>query len=241
MTAQRDAAGTAAASQPGREHPAGATPPCTPVDITQTDHTLDTASRMLLRDCAPVRVADLAASLGETPAALEPLLAGYEHRGRLKRDGDAVVASLGVSALPSEYQMWFGERRMWAWCAKTALGVVSALGLGGRVAGRSPLTGAELSVTIDGAAHTGSSLVMFWPADTMRASCGSAELEYCPSLALFEDAQAAWTWAHQRGFPGEVVTLREAVSRSREYWAPILDLQGHGSDLAARLSGRAAG
>lgn len=223
-----DAAGAPAGSPPGQ-----------PVALGQTDRTLNAACRMLLRAAAPIRVADLAAVLDEEPAALAPLIAEYCRRGRMKCDDDRVVASLGLSAVPSDFEIRFGNRQMWAWCAKSALGLVSALGLGGLVSGRSPLTGSALTVTVDRSGRASDGLAVFWPADTVRDSCGSAELEYCPAFVMLENLRAARSWARQRGFPGEALTTEEAVARAAEYWAPVLDLTGQGSDLSARLSGAA--
>jgi hypothetical protein len=225
-----DVAGTEAGLSPGHA-----------VALGQTDRTLDVACRMLLRAGGPIAVSDLAAELQEDPAPLRSLIAEYARRGRLTCDDDTVIASLGLSAVPSDYEIRFGTGQMWAWCAKSALGLVSALGLGGLVIGRSPVTGAPVTVTVDRSGRVSGGLACFWPADTLRDSCGSAELEYCPAFVILESLPAARSWARQRGFPGEALTIEEAAARSAAYWVPILDLTGHGSDLTARLSGAAEG
>jgi hypothetical protein len=214
--------------------------PDSAVRLGETDAMLNQACRMLLRVGAAIRVADLAAGLGTDPAALEPLIAEYERRGRMKRDGGMIIAALGLSAVPSEYEVSFGRRRMWAWCAKSALGLVSALRLGGEVAGRCPATGVPVSVAFpgDGVGHQAdAALAVFWPADTMRDTCGSAETDYCPAFAILENAQAAADWAERQGFPGEVLTTKEAVTRAATYYAPVVDLSGLGGDLTLLLAG----
>jgi len=216
------------------------------VRLGETDAMLNQACRMLLRagPGAGVPVTDLAAGLGTEPAALEPLIAEYERRGRMKRDGGRIVAALGLSAVPSEYEIRLGQVRMWAWCAKSGLGIVGAVGAGGLVAGRSPLTGTPVSVAFTGQGdehEADAALAVFWPADTMRDTCGSAETDYCPAFAMLETAQAAVDWAGQQGFPGEVLSAKEAVTRAVTYYAPVVDLSGQGSDLGALLTGQAGG
>jgi hypothetical protein len=194
----------------------------TPVGLGETDRTLNVACRMLVEAEAPIGTAALAAELGEPEAAVAALVADYEKLGRMKRDGSEVVASLGLSAVPDEYEIRSGTRRMWAWCAKSGVGVVSVLGRPGSVSGRSPASGMPLTVTFDGSGRFSEDLVVFWPDDTFRASCGSAKRDYCPAFALLDDQPTAQSWASSRGFSGEVLIMTEAVSRATAYWLPIL-------------------
>jgi alkylmercury lyase len=213
----------------------------TPVRIGDKDATLNAACRMLLRTGAPVPIARLAAEVGEDPADIAALVADYERLGRMRRDGDRVVAAIGVSVIPSDFEIVAGQRHMWAWCAKTGLGVVAALGLGGRVASRSPASGAPVTVEFTGQAPHPSTLVVFWPDDSFRDSCASAAEDYCPSLAIFESADAARGWAEQRNVAGEVLPVEIAANRASEHYSEVLDLTGQGSDLAAGLGGAAPG
>lgn len=202
----------------------------TPVGLGETDRTLNVACRMLLDADAPIAVAELAAALGEPEAAVAALVADYEKLGRMKLDGSEVVASLGLSAVPDEYEIRSGTHRMWAWCAKSGLGVVSVLGQPGSVCGRSPASGMPLTVTFDGSGRFSEALVVFWPDEEFRDSCGSAKRDYCPAFAFLEDPQTARSWASSRGFSGEALTMTEAVFRSTAYWLPILGA----SDRTAR-------
>lgn len=194
----------------------------TPVGLGETDRTLDVACRMLMEADAPIGTAALAAELGEPEAAVAAVVADYEKLGRMKTNGSEVVASLGLSAVPDEYEIRSGTRRMWAWCAKSGVGVVSVLGRPGSVSGRSPASGMPLTVTFDGSGRFSEDLVVFWPDDTFRASCGSAKRDYCPAFAILEDQPTARSWASSRGFSGEVLSMTEAVSRATAYWLPIL-------------------
>jgi hypothetical protein len=195
----------------------------TPVGLGETDRTLNVACRLLLEACASIGVAELAAALGEPETTVLPLVAEYEKLGRMKHAGSHVVAALGLSAVPDEYEIWSGTRHMWAWCAKSGLGVVSVLGQPGSVSGLSPASGTRLTVTFDGAGRFSDGLAVFWPDDTYRESCGSAKVDYCPAFAILEDEPTARSWASSRGFSGEVLTMAEAVSRATAYYNPILD------------------
>lgn len=192
------------------------------VSIGETDRTLDMVSRMLLEAGQPVGVTELAVALGEPEADVAALIADYDKLGRVKLDGSSVVASLGLSAVPDEYEIRSSARRMWAWCAKSGLGVVSALGQPGSVRGLSPASGKPLTVTFGSSGRFTEDLVVFWPDETYRDSCGSAKRDYCPAFALVEDEPTATAWASSRGFSGEVLTMAEAVSRGTDFWLSVL-------------------
>ena len=215
--------------------------------LDERDETLDAACRMLLRTGAPVPLAALAAELGVGPAAVEAAVAGQERRGRVGRDATgAIVASAGISVVPSDYELRIGDDAAssawvgWAWCAKTALGVLGAVGIGGSTATRSLASGTEVRSRFDGAVPTDPRLAVFWPSDEFRDSCGSAAEEYCPSFSLFESVEAGRRWAATGGISGEVVPVREATERAVLRWAASLDLGGRGRDLATAWGGPAA-
>jgi hypothetical protein len=208
--------------------------------LDERDETLDAACRMLLRTGAPVPLTALATELGVGPAAVEAAVAEQERRGRVRRDATgAVVASAGISVVPSDYELRIGDDAAstgwagWAWCAKTALGVLGAVGIGGLTATRSLASGAEVRARFDGAIPTDPRLAVFWPSDEFRDSCASAAEEYCPSFSLFESVEAGRCWAAAGGVPGEVVPVREATERAVVRWAASLDLGDRGRDIAA--------
>jgi alkylmercury lyase-like protein len=208
-----------------------------PPALDQPDEVLDTACRALMRTNAAVPVDELARLLDRDVDSVTDALREHEQRGRIGWGTDGrVVASAGVSVVPSEYELRLGARVLWAWCAKTALGVVSALGMGGQIRWRSPYTGDELSVDFDGSRPRNTDLAVFWPSDTFRDSCGSAAEDYCPSFSMFENAAAGQAWAGTRGVPGEVVGVEEAIARASVRWRHSLDVTGAGRDLTSVLA-----
>ena len=206
--------------------------------LDERDETLDAACRILLRTSAPVPLAALAADLGTDPAVVEAAVVAQERRGRVGRDGTgAIVASAGVSVVPSDYVLRLGGEPPagwagWAWCAKTALGVLGAVGAGGWTATRSPASGVEVRAEFLGAEPADPGLAVFWPSEDFRDSCASAADEYCPSFSLFESVEAGRRWAAAGGVPGEVLPVREATERAVVRWAASLELAGRGRDLA---------
>jgi hypothetical protein len=205
--------------------------------LDEPDDCLDTACQLLLTRDAPVSIGQLADELGAGQASVAQVVADHERRGRIGRDtAGMIVASAGVSVVPSAYELHVAARVLWAWCAKTALGVTSALGLGGVILSRSPYSGARLRTCFTGIRPVaGTSGAVLWPSDTFRDSCGSAAANYCPAFSLFESAEAARAWAAENQVPGEILTVEEATGKAAQRWLRSLDIAVKGPRLAAAL------
>jgi hypothetical protein len=205
--------------------------------LDEPEPALDAACRLLLSTGAPTTVDAVAAESGLSVEDAGRALAAQERRGRLGRLPDGrIVASAGVSVVPSEYEVRVGQRQFWAWCAKTALGVVGAVGIGGSILSRSPLTGRELRAEFAGGSPVTEQLWVFWPSTDFRDSCASATDEYCSVFTMFESAEAARTWVAARQLPGEVLPVKDAAVRARARWVTSLDLPGRGRSLPTTLS-----
>src|SRR6266700_1235221 len=84
-------------------------------ELSRPDDTLDTALRLLFTTRRPVPVAVLAARLGVATAALDMTIERFERSGRIRRDeAGMIVASAGVSVVPSDYELVVGDRTCWA-------------------------------------------------------------------------------------------------------------------------------
>ncbi|MEW9548341.1 organomercurial lyase [Nonomuraea sp. NPDC050783] len=198
---------------------------------------LDVACRALLTTGAPLSVQALATAMGTDPATAEREVGAQEERGRMTRGADGrIVASAGISVVPSDYELHVGARVLWAWCANTALGVMSALALGGEVVSHCPASGARLRTVFDGPLPREEGRAVHWPSDSFRRTCGSLSAEYCPTFALFESAAAARAWTRARDVPGEVLPVREATERAAVRWRESLDLGGEGRHLPRALT-----
>jgi hypothetical protein len=205
--------------------------------LDEPDECLDAACRLLLIGDSPIGVNELSRELGADPAAVAQAVLENERRGRIGRDAAGmIVASAGVSVVPSAYELHIGARVLWAWCAKTALGVTSALSMGGVIVSHSPYSGVELRTSFAGSHPVaGTSGAVLWPSETFRDSCASAAEAYCPALSLFESVEAARAWAKENQVPGEVLTVEEATDRAGQRWRQSLDVAVLGSRLAAAL------
>jgi hypothetical protein len=218
----------------GDAHTGGCT--STALPLGQMDAVLDAACRLLLLRGEPVPVPDVAAEVGDDLATVEAVFAGHVGRGRVAMADGAVVASAGVSVVPSDYEMRLGARRFWAWCAKTALGVAGALPVDGTIVSNDPVTGSELRTEFVDRRPAPSSYAAFWPTEDFRESCQSAAGEYCLTLNLFETAEVAKDWAQRAGVPGEVLGVDEATARASGRWLETFGIgRAEGDAVVAAL------
>jgi alkylmercury lyase len=206
-----------------------------------TDAVLDAASRLLLRHGRSITVAELAADVGRDGDDVEATIREHEARGRIIREDGVIVAAAGISVVPSAYALRAGNRELWAWCATTSLGVLAALGTGGEIVSRDPVTGAELRTTFVGSEPLPSPYTAFWPSEEFKSSCQSAAGEYCDTLNLFADESAARAWAERAGVPGDVMPVDAAARRARLRWDGSLDVAGAGATMLEALAGPAPG
>jgi hypothetical protein len=182
------------------------------------------AFRLLLDTDAPVHAAAVEAQVDADPAAVGRAIDELDRQGLMRRDeSGAIVGSYGLSVVPSQDAIQFDGRRFWTWCAKTSLGVLSALDRGGLVVATSPGTGRELRVTFEGSRpRSEEGVVVFWPSSELRTSCSSVVEEFCPNFSFFESAEAAEAWARTNDVLGEVLSLDEAAERSVGHWRPLV-------------------
>jgi hypothetical protein len=211
----------------------------TPAAQDPMDEVLDTACQLLMKTRAPVPVAALAEQLrkvpGHDPETVAAVVARHEARGRMALNADGqVITSAGLSVAPDKYEIVVGELRLWAVCAKTALGFVAALGRGGQVVSRSPSTGAWLRIEFTGSRPTDERPAVFWPSNQLRSSCSSLATQFCPTFSLFEDSRTARSWAAAGEVPGEVLPVAEATERAAAVWRESFE---HAAALAVPSKG----
>lgn len=191
---------------------------------TAEEHPLRAAAfRILFESGKPVPAGVLAAELGWEVGEVEAEAAGLEGEGLIRRDaGGGIVGAVGLSVVASSSEVQVAGRTFWCWCAKTALGVLAALGRGGRIVAHSPSSGRELHLAFEGSRPVSTELVVFWPGSEFAAGCGSVVDELCPNINFFEGREAAESWARTNGVSGEVISIDEATTRSVGKWAPLL-------------------
>lgn len=176
--------------------------------------------RALYETGQPVPPALLADKLGWPLERVEAEIDALDRRGLIRRDqGGAVVGAVGLSVVPGSSEISVNGRSFGVWCARTAVGVLAAIGEGGEVRARSPRTGRELRLEFEGAQPQPSEMVILWPAN--ESSCGSAVDELCPNINFFENREAAESWAIENGVAGEIVSIEESTARSVGKWLPL--------------------
>jgi Alkylmercury lyase len=181
------------------------------------------AFRILFESGQAVEPSTLVAELGWTLSEVEAETAALEAKGLVRRDqSGSIVGAVGLSVVPSSSEISVLGRDFWVWCARTAVGVLAALGQGGEVRSRSPQSGRELRLGFQGARPQPTEMVIFWPSNEFASSCSSAVDDLCPNINFFEDREAAESWAQANGARGEVLSIDEVIARSVGKWAPLV-------------------
>ena len=87
------------------------------------------AFRLLLGGAA-VGLDELAANTAMARGTVEALVAKLEVQGLVRRDRkrNVVVASWGVSVVPTNFRMSFDGIQLYGWCAEDVIGIPGALG-----------------------------------------------------------------------------------------------------------------
>src|SRR5260370_23495211 len=111
-----------------------------PDDLGQ--QTRAAAFRLLLESGRAVSVAEIAAELSATPAAVEEELRRLGAAGRIRSSAEGhVLGSAGLSVAPAAHELWLGSRRVWTWCAYDVVGIVGTLRAAARSPSPTPATG----------------------------------------------------------------------------------------------------
>jgi alkylmercury lyase len=180
------------------------------------------AFRELYRSGGPVTVERLAAAAGVDLAEAEAGVAESLRQGRIRLDGEgAVIGCWGLNVVADRHEIWLGERRLWTWCAVDALGILGAVGAGGRILSRSPVSGTPIEVRFTGGRPEPTPAVVFVadrPPDVV-----SIYEDWCSLVNLFADRAEATAWAEESGAAGEVDEVAPLTVRATESWRPLVD------------------
>lgn len=182
------------------------------------------AFRLLLRRGSPVEVDELGVLARGKRSEVEAGLASLDRAGRIRRDDDGrVVASAGLSVVPSRHEISLGGRRYWTWCAYDALGILGSLGRGGTLSTQSPQSGDHLDIEFEGASPLRTDLVLLM-ADS--SNCHSTFEDWCPQVNLFESHEAARQWMRDNQVQGELLSVAEATRRGIQDWRSLVGANG---------------
>jgi len=190
---------------------------------------LAAAFRLLLDPARPVEVSLLSSVTGKDPALVEADLAQMCAAGRVQRtDAGAVTGCLGLTLEVTSHGILVNGVALHTWCALDAFGIMAALGATGWIESTSPLTGRRLHVDVDAGIprETAAPWVVFI---AERRPVGSVRAEWCPLVNMFEDAEAARTWAAAGNVSGQAFSLPETAAFGKALWQPRIDADLVGS------------
>ena len=160
----------------------------------------------------------MSTSLSEADA--RDAVRALEARGRTQLDplGRTITCG-GLSVEPTRHRIETGDVTRWTMCAYDALGILGALGGGGRVVSTSPLDEATIEIGFADGSPTTEDAVLFY-ADGYEA-CESVYEQWCPMVNLFPNRVDAERWANSRRVTGRVRSLADAAESATEEWRPL--------------------
>jgi hypothetical protein len=168
----------------------------------------------------PVAGAELAAVLGLPGGEVEPILAGLQAKGCLRRDGHgAVIAARGLMLEGSAHRLVTEYGAVYTQCSVDAIGIPAALGIGATIEDRCAHCDRAIGATVLGgevSVRPTSAVVV------MAEACGAKTDEIpmmCHETNLFCSSVHAKRWQAEQGtLPTAVVTPADAVAVGRAIW-----------------------
>lgn len=180
------------------------------------------AFRLLLERGVPIDAALIAKRSGLASDELAAALTTLEDEGRLRRDPVGhIIGSAGLSLDPTRHQIQIDDAKWWTWCAFDALGILAALGRGGRVTSVCAQSGAPLQLHFAGSTPASTSIVIF-VAD--EGAAGSLIDDWCPRNNFFRSEDIARQWVASRRFAGQVLSVEDGAALAVERWHRCLEL-----------------
>ena len=190
------------------------------------------AFALLLEGGRPVLVSEFTEAAGLDSGEVEAALEAFTSAGRTRFDSRGRLTGIaGLSVEPTRHEILVGPTPdtdsvvRWTWCALDAVGILGALGRGGRLTSTLP----------EGAAGEGTTepLVVEFTASQpeptptvilLTDGYGEAPIveNWCPTVNLFPDRAAALGWAADRGVTGRAVPVAEIMADAIAMWAPVV-------------------
>lgn len=155
-------------------------------------------------------------SLDDTSTRLREI----EDRGMLRRDKNGhVVGIAGLTIVPTQHEITIGDTTRWTWCALDSIGIIGAVGRGGRFSTVMPDTDDSVTLKFAPDGSTESSAVVFI-ADGFAD--GPVSDNWCPTVNLFHTPAQANSWAAGAGITGKPIPVAELMADATEMWLPLV-------------------
>ncbi len=192
---------------------------------------------LLLADGRPVSVAEAAAAADMDESEMSASVKFFGAAGRTRVDSDGRLTGIaGLSVEPTRHQIRIGPLDdvpstgsgsvvRWTWCALDAIGIIGALGRGGRLTSHLPedtdpaADHGPLVVEFDGAQPRPTGTVIL-----LSDGYGEAPIvdNWCPTVNLFPESDTALRWAANRGISGRAVPVADLMADAIAMWAPVV-------------------
>ena len=197
-----------------------------PADDLVGDHRITQAAAfsLLFESDKPATEMAISARSGLDLDDTNKRLAEVEERGMLRRDDNShVIGIAGLTIVPTQHEITIGDTTRWTWCALDAIGIIGAIGRGGRFTTTVPGSDAQATLEFTTDSTTDSSAVVFmadgfadWPGTDNR----------CTTVNLFPTAEQAEAWAATAGVTGEPITVTNLMADATEMWTPLVEMIG---------------
>ncbi|MGH9186009.1 MAG: organomercurial lyase [Acidimicrobiales bacterium] len=179
---------------------------------------LRSAGFAILRRGQPATAEQLTRSTGLDPARVRDALAAMVSAGAAELDDDGrVVATGGLSLVPTRHELVLDGVALHTWCAYDALGIPVAAGVDARARSRCAHCGKLIEIGFQtGQAQGGRDVITWFPDCTVT----NARRDFCDNANLFCDHEHFDAWYDSAGRPhGEALTITEVAHRARINWA----------------------
>jgi len=177
------------------------------------------AFALLFEHDHPATKSDIAERAGLDTPEVTAGLVDLETKGMLRRDERGeIVGIAGLTIEATQHRIEIGGTTRWTWCALDAVGIIGALGRGGRFTTSVPDTGQRVVVELSEDGHTDSAAVVFI-ADGFTDK--PVVDNWCPTVNLFPSAAAANDWATTAGVTGRPITVAELLPSAAEMWGHV--------------------
>jgi len=195
-----------------------------PVDDLVGDHRLVQAAAfsLLFESGGPASETEISTRSGLDPDDTSRRLREIEDRGMLRRDIHGhIVGIAGLTIVPTRHEITIGDTTRWTWCALDAVGIIGAIGRGGRFATTVPGTDESVVLEFTQGGTTQSAAVVFI-ADGFAE--GPVADNWCPTVNLFRTEGQATTWAADAGLTGKPVAVADLMADAAEMWLPLVGM-----------------
>lgn len=175
------------------------------------------AFHILLRTAGRVTLEQVSQETGRNTDDIRTGIEALRRRGHVKLDEQGfIVGVAGLSCIPTEHQLSFEGKRLWAWCAFDVIGIFGALEASGFATSVDPSTNERLVVNFVKGVPDETGLGVFM-AD-MPAG-GSVCEDWCWRVRFFQSESAAGAWARANGVTGSLISVANLMVSAREAWS----------------------